>query len=1060
MSNPLLSVMEWVEEVISGKNEHAYCQWRGQVVPTQPLASTKFASELLQESHARFSDQQQQSQADATDRSGERPMIPEPYSLEMADGTLVTFFLVRGARKNMRELDVAIKSQDLGQKIAAYMNSGQGRTHSFGIYFLHDPETAGQVFQQKFRPLEATAKRLGGDATVYKNDLGSRLIRGAAEEMTLFTVRTHLKALRQDEIKVEQERYRKLIAAIAKTGKSVRNIPLAIHSPYGQALLSKSAPILHRHEGLVNTLLEDFNGRKIGIAATLVSIREAFERVGRFADREIPQSESYVRLAGQEGNLTGATSGAGLMAPLNLGMQVLTKKIRGEVNRSMETSNVGGMWYGTSVMEMGPTSPRVDPSGTRFSSLMTKIRGSSIPMSVSMDIFPDGLGFNRINQTLATFLGAVTPENKLIKAAYDELKEYDEKHQAIDPIIGTRMVFSTWGKSREQAEKRLIELQLAIRGWGSAVPSSETGSPETARLSAIPEFMAESDAPVLPAPLQDILYMSPITRTASPWEEGQLIMKTTEGALYPIAIGSSKHASYLSGVVAPSGSGKSFTVNKIHACLALSPGAMKLPYGCLIDVAPSGEGCLRLLRQILPESLWGQLIYYKVVNHASACVNPFDLQLGCTGPTPMELDFQMSVLEAIFAGMGEERSSFVSALIKAAYEYYAPNSTTARLWQSGLHERVAKELREIGFDVPEGKEITAYRVTDELFAAGRIEAAIIAQRFAVPRLEDLNKVINSESMKSRYGNAKIKGEPFLEWASRAITNGVDMYPLLASVTRIDIDNARIKVIDLQSVLAGASDSMADFKGLMYLYARHLGARHFFLDKDEMRDIVRDEYRDYQMARVREIQQTPKFLTYDEWHNVKSLDYLVRLNEKEGRESRKFRVYVTLVTQYAKDYPEAIISGMTTLFVVGQASLAQNEFTRQQLDLSDTDFDVLRNDLDRMGRIWVWFRLRDGMVTATLDNDVGPLESWCYTTDDKDAPLRNELAQLIGERDAMRMLAKTYPTGSAAGDLDKRARQMAASGGAANAETGKTVTSLLARELSERFYAAASTAVAA
>ncbi|WP_447407111.1 hypothetical protein, partial [Clostridium perfringens] len=83
-----------------------------------------------------------------------------------------------------------------------------GKTHSFGMYFLHDPRTANQVFEQKIAPIMATAKRFGGDASKYVEDLRSRIVRGAAEEMSLFTIRTHPSALRKDEIKASQEKYR------------------------------------------------------------------------------------------------------------------------------------------------------------------------------------------------------------------------------------------------------------------------------------------------------------------------------------------------------------------------------------------------------------------------------------------------------------------------------------------------------------------------------------------------------------------------------------------------------------------------------------------------------------------------------------------------------------------------------------------------------------------------------------------------------------------------------------------------------------------------------------
>lgn len=412
------------------------------------------------------------------------------------------------------------------------------------------------------------------------------------------------------------------------------------------------------------------------------------------------------------------------------------------------------------------------------------------------------------------------------------------------------------------------------------------------------------------------------------------------------------------------------------------------------------------------------------------------------------MDFQVAVYEVIFKGLGDETGAFIKTMLNEAYRMFAPESTDARVWQAAYSEAITEELREIGYDINTKRSPTVFHVVDALFAAGRIESARVAQRFAVPRMEDMTKVIQSDRVQAIYGTAKVGDELLTERASRALLNATNEYAVLAGVTRVNTDNARIMVVDLQNVLGGSSSSGKEFAGMMYLYARHLGARNFFLDVDEMEMLVRPEYRDYQIRRVREIQQTPKVLTYEEWHNVNSVDGLVGLNIKETRETRKFKVYLNFVTQYITDYPQEILDGMTTVMVVGQQSEAQNVYARDQLALSDTDLDILRNGLDRQGRIWAWFRLKDGMVTAVFDNEVGPIETWCYTTDDTDAPLRTELETLIGEGPAIELLAREFPKGSAAGYIEQRARLM---GTQRIGDKATTLTSILARELAEKYH---------
>lgn len=1041
MTNILLSLAESAHDTLGGGSAMTHCQWRGAVVPSQRLDQGAFISELLQDSHLPKT-------AHGGAVGEESGPFAEPYSLEMADGTLVSFLLVRGARNNIREADAARMAELVSTKVAAYMAGGNGSSYSFGLYFLHDPNTAAQVFEQKIAPMLATAKRLGGDAESYRRDLASRLSSGAAEEMTLLTVRTHMKALRPDEMKRATEQYQDMIKKIMTTGKGVKNVPLALQSPFGQILLSRSPAILQRHEGLVKSLLSDFNSRTIGLSMQLLAVREAFERVRRFADREVPFQPSWTaRLLGQEGAIYSATADKASPAPLSLGMQVLTRKVLGHIG-NYETSTVGHTWYGTAVMEIGPVSPRNLPSQTIFSALMQKVRAVGIPMSISYEILPKGLEYNRLNQVLNSFLAPFNATNRQIRDAYTELRQHNEHRAATDPIIGLRVSFSTWARSQEKAESALLELDLAVKSWGGMQANHETGEPDVARLSSIPEYTSASCAPVVPAPLSDAIYMSPLMRPASPWEFGQLQFKTSDGVIYPVQIGSRKHASFVSGWVAPSGSGKSFLINRVMYCLSLSPGAQQLPYGLVIDVGASGKGFLRHLRTVLPKELHSQLMYFKVINDAMYCANPHDLQLGCTRPTGGEMDFQVAVYEVIFKGLGDETGAFIKSMLTEAYRMYAPDSTDARLWQAAYCEDITRELREIGFDLDTGRAPTVYSAVDALFAAGRIESARIAQRFAVPRMEDMTKVLQSDRVRAVYGTAKVGDELLIERASRALLNATNEYAVLSGVTRMNTDNSRIMVVDLQNVLGGSSASGKEFAGMMYLYARHLGARNFFLDVEEMETLLRPEYKAYQIRRVREIQQTPKVLTYEEWHNVNTVQGLVSLNEKETRETRKFKVYLNFVTQYITDYPKAILDGMTTVMVAGQQSEKQNVYAAEQLALSNTDLDILRNGLDRQGRIWSWFRLRDGQVTAVFDNEVGPIETWCYTTDDTDAPLRNELEILIGETEALKFLAREFPKGSAASYLEQRSRMM---GTERVGDRATTITSIVAAELAQKYH---------
>lgn len=1045
MINPILALFEWTDEVLGGQSAPRMCQWRSAIVPSQPLTLSGGLSPLLAASHVRKADDdedddEEKGKSVAAAVGADRFL--EPFALELADGSLVSFLHVRGTRTNMRELDVAKRSTEIGKRLAKSFLTNQ---HSYGVHFLHDPMSAASLFDQKIEPMRATAQRLGGDASEMIADQKSRIIKGAAEEMMLMSIRTHPAGLRQDERKRMRDDYGDLVKSIEKTAR-VNGRPLALATPYGQSMLSKSLPILKRHESLVVSTLTALSDRNIDIAANLLSTREALQQVRRFADRETAMSVSLPVLNGQPGSLAHPGSYADSFAPLALGMQVLRRKIIGHID-SVELSQIGTMYYGTAVMTQGCASPRHDPTSTLFNEFLQKVRSQGIPIAVSFDLLPRGLKFNGLNRTLNGILGSVGSHNRQIKAAYTALKEYEEGNANSDPVIGLRLHLTTWAKKRDAAERALNEMVFAAQSWGGMDVNADLGAPDRARLSSIPEFSSTSRAPVVPAPLQDALYITPLTRPTSPWDEGQMVLKSIDGVIYPFALGSSLQASFVSGFCAPSGSGKSVFLNRLHSCLALSPGMSQLPFITNIDVAPSGLGTLRYLRTVLPKSMHHLLVYFKVLNAAENCVNPFDLQLGCWQPTEMAKDLITAVLEIVFDGLGAESKRLIAALIQEVFRFYSPTSPTAAKWQSAYDARVSAALDSIGFKVLQ--TTTAWDVTDALFDAGMIDIATIAQRYAMPTLSNLPEIVMGERISATFATAKAPGgESIQNYANRALLSAVGQYPVLASHTRIDLDQARVKCIDLQAVVSSSSGSGVQFAGMMYLYARQLGAGNYFLDVAEMNQIARPKYLSYQIKRVREIQATPKVLSYDEWHYVRNLPGFVALNEAECRTTRKFRIYLNFVTQYADDFPPSILDGMTTLMVVGAASAKQNRELAETLGLSNTDLNILNHGLDAVGKIFAWFKLRDGNVTTLLQNDVGPLEMWCYTTDDKDGPLRNELSALIGEGPALRLLSKTFPNGRATAYLDKKAREMG--GESQDNDEIKTVAALVARELAAAY----------
>lgn len=101
-------------------------------------------------------------------------------------------------------------------------------------------------------------------------------------------------------------------------------------------------------------------------------------------------------------------------------------------------------------------------------------------------------------------------------------------------------------------------------------------------------MMPSSPAPVTAAPLQDAIGMLPL-RSASPWKEGSLLLRTQDGKLFPFAPNSSEQAAWIDLGVAPMGGGKSVFLNALNFAFVTQAGLSRLPWVSIIDVGPSSS---------------------------------------------------------------------------------------------------------------------------------------------------------------------------------------------------------------------------------------------------------------------------------------------------------------------------------------------------------------------------------------------------------------------------------------------------------------------------------------
>lgn len=917
---------------------------------------------------------------------------------------------IMGAKTLVGDAELELMADRLDNALKNALRSGNGRGHSYAFAYRSNPDGAIHTLRAMFSPMAATAKRMKSVADDIFKDRLQALKAVCVDEsvyMVVFTLRSGMSP--NDRKRNEEWRTK----AFVEYGKKVKGIPLSDDFAQSPKLISPT--LVPRHDAAVANLLKALNGGLdgdgVGILAELVTVEDAVGMIRKHTSSgDIPPNWRPKLIGGPQYALNTAVNGASeSMLPMRIGRQIITSAIREEF-RDFEMCVRDGVWYGTVVLEQCPES-----GSERFAVLAERI-GRQIPWTVNFELTPDGLGVRKLDQFFAGFLGGFGDHNKRVKRAWDTLKLLKAEG---DTIVALRASFTTWAKSEEACVDNLSLLKSAVESWGSAVVTNETGAPAMAALSSASGFTSRMPSQHIPGPLSEFCNMLPVFRPASIWKDGHLVARTGEGRPYPVKFGTSEQDFWGTGIFAPSGRGKSFLMNMLNTGIMFSAGQTELPNLVVIDVGPSSRLVMDLVRAMLPPELASQVVSLRIRNAPEFSVNPFDTQLGLDRPTPADEDFLLVVLETICPGLGPDGPKMMGQAIKRVYKMLGRDSPTCRPWQNTYDLELDAKREQAGIPFVPGKT-RVWDLVDAFFERGMVAEAIRAQRYASPLLSDLIRAVNEKDVANLFSTASTdSGEAIIPAFIRAITTGIQEYQLISSVTRFDIGNARCLSIDLEEVVASQSEEGRRKSALMYMFARRLGARNFFLRWDEeLKPLTPERYHGYHRERVLKMQEQLKFLEYDEVHNASGIPSMQRLLQKDLREGRKYTVVTVMTSQLLDDFPLAAVENCFNFFILGLGSSHSAESVRKTFSLSKSELRAIERECTGPGKLFGLFKTRRGVISQVLHTNAGPFERWAFNTDGIDATLRKQLAERTGDYlEALRILAAEFPGGTARARID-------------------------------------------
>jgi intracellular multiplication protein IcmB len=654
-----------------------------------------------------------------------------------------------------------------------------------------------------------------------------------------------------------------------------------------------------------------------------------------------------------------------------------------------------------------------------FSALFDKLASAGVPWRAQFRIDGGGLKFMGTKDAMATILAITSSMNRRVSEAIKDLKQLEFEGST---NVRFRISFCTWApaNNKELLVRRAARLAQTLSAWGQCEVREVSGDSMLGMMSTVPFVSEECAANASVAPLSHAVRMLPLMRPASPWKSGSIVFRTMDGRLMPFQPGSSLQTTWNYILFGRPGFGKSVQMLNLLLSSCMQPGLSRLPRVGIVDIGPSSQYFVGMIRDSLPKHLRHQAQGFKLKMSPEYAINPFDTPLGCRYPTPEHKAFIVNILTQVATPAESTNpysriSELVSKVVDDVYTTYSDDgSKSAPKRYSQATEPVVDELLE-RYGFPVGRDTAWWHVVDFLFSKGHTHEATMAQRYAVPLIADC--VALSPQVVDLYGHIKVEsGQSLTDAFSSLISSALRDFPNLSTQTRFDIGEVRVAAINLEEVAKSGSNAANRQTAVMYLLASYALTKDYRLDGDTVKAMVMPSmYTDYHMKRVRETKEELKWIAYDEFHRTSSSAAVQGSVLVDMREGRKYNIGVVLSSQGAEDFPATMREFATGTFIVDAGSEKNSAALQDFFGFNDTARRLLTqyvNGPKSSGApLLANITTKQGAYTQLLVSTLGLETRWALSTTSEDVMVREAVCSRLGAAEGRMALSAIYPDGA-------------------------------------------------
>lgn len=740
--------------------------------------------------------------------------------------------------------------------------------------------------------------------------------------------------------------------------------------------------------------------------------------------------------------------------PPELPRQILGTSIEvlgAKENLPPNTIRIDGRLYTSVLMDIPPNAPlKFKHLFSAFNqSGFTDARGNvrSIPYCVSFFIGGDGLAGTIVKRVFKDIIGMIPPStNSNLRAAFNQLNYLRQNGHA---IVSLQMSAMTWvddvnEHSREVLRNRKTRLKYIMESWGGMTVIDNVGDPIMAWRGNILGLGNQHAGTKGALSLPNALELLPLTRPASPFNNGTILNKTLDNKLMKIEKFSPEMTTWVSCIVGSPGSGKSVMMNNNLLETCLMPGLERLPLITVIDKGISSAGFIHLIRDALPKHKKHLAVTEKLKKDADYAINPFDIKVGLTRPLESEKNQMEAFLTVLFTPAEadspyEGTQAFVGYLIERMFDSIQESGENVEpsLYQYGQNTELDEYLIKHSVvtynqqydgtpNYHDPESITYFALVRALHLKGEREprdsvaqaeawrARDLAHRLAMPLLGSLNKILNDVATIELYTNTVSTGETMPKFASRVIGEITSAYPCFVNHTKFDVDTARVVALDLQEVLNKNNRRQSS---LFLQIARMIGVKKLSLTEEDIRsNIIPEMFKPYYREQLRHLNTDKKVLAMDEMHNAKGDKALMALLETDAREGRKWGLELIFASQQLSDFDfeEENIKVKLLNYVkhlcVCSIPEADDLLSFEKYFSKDP---LIKNDmkgisLSKHGLTYLsYIKTRNNRYCSLMTLAVGNKRLWSLTTDADDRLIRDYMNELTGNNRSTSIAALAY-----------------------------------------------------